>query len=84
MCNKAVFRNPFKIMLKYCHDSYKTQEMCDKVVDNFQPALTFVLDWFVKNKIIKNFILLRTQMIVYTFLMKNLVISHFVVMKWVF
>ena len=41
-------------MLKYCLDRYKTQEMCDKAVDNFLSALKFVPDWFVKSKMIKN------------------------------
>ena len=40
-------------MLEYCHDRYKTQEMCNKAVDNFLPALKFVPDWFVTSKIIK-------------------------------
>ena len=51
MCNKAVSENPF--MLKYCHDKYKTQEICDKVADDFLPALKFVPDWFVTSKMIK-------------------------------
>ena len=40
-------------MLKYCLDRYKTQEMCDKAVDEFLPALKFVPDWFVTNKILE-------------------------------
>ena len=44
-------RDPFK--LKYCHDRYKTQEMCNKAVDDFLPALKFVRDWFVTSKMIK-------------------------------
>ena len=35
-------------------DQYKNQEVCDKAVDDFLPALTFVPDWFVTSKIIKN------------------------------
>ena len=38
-------------MLKYCIDRYKTQEMCDKAVDDFLPTLKFVTDWFHTNKI---------------------------------
>ena len=48
MCNKIVSDDPFK--LKYCHDRYKTQEMYNKVVDDFLPALKFVRDGFVKSK----------------------------------
>ena len=41
MCDKAFSEDPF--MLKYCFDRCKTQEMCDKAVD----------DWFITNKMIK-------------------------------
>ena len=34
-------------------DQYKTQEMCDKIVDDLLPALKFVPDWFVTSKMIK-------------------------------
>ena len=30
-------------MLKYCLDRYKTQEMCDKSVDDSLPALKFLI-----------------------------------------
>ena len=45
MCDKIVSEDPFK--LKYCHDKYKTYEMCNKTVDDFLPISIFVLDWFV-------------------------------------
>ena len=51
MCDKIISENPF--MLKYCHDRYKTKETCDKVVDDFLPALRFVPDWFFTSKMIK-------------------------------
>ena len=57
--------------------------MCDEGVNDCLAALKFILDWFVTNKIIKNFILLCMQMLIYSFLMKILML-HFVVMKWVF
>ena len=41
-------------MLKYCHDRYKTQEMCDKAIDAYLPALKFISDWFVINKMLEN------------------------------
>ena len=56
-----VSENPFK--LKYYHDRYKTQEMCNKAVDDFLSALKFVLDCLVPSKIIKK---LLTQMIIYS------------------
>ena len=43
-------------MLKYCLDRYKTQEMCDKAVDEFLPALKFVPDWFITNKMLEKLI----------------------------
>ena len=42
--------------LKYCHDRYNIQEMCNKAVDDFLPASKFVLDWFVSSKMIKTFL----------------------------
>ena len=51
ICNKAVSNDPF--MIKYCLDRYKAQEMCDKAVDDFLPALKFVPNWFVISKMVK-------------------------------
>ena len=36
-------------MLKYCLDKYKTQELCDKVIQVFLSTLKFVPGWFVTN-----------------------------------
>ena len=49
--DKVVREDPF--ILKYCHNKYKAQEMCDRVVDPSLLALKFVPDWFVTNKMIK-------------------------------
>ena len=40
-------------MLKHYLDRYKTQEMCDSVVDACLPALKFLLDGFVSNKMLE-------------------------------
>ena len=32
-------------MLKHCLNRYKTQELCDKAVDNFLSILKFIPDW---------------------------------------
>ena len=40
-------------MSKYFLNRYNSQEMCDKAVDAYLPALKFVLDWLVANKMIK-------------------------------
>ena len=82
MHDKIVSDDPSK--LKYCHDRYKTQEMCNKAVQDFLPALKFVPDWFVTSKMIKNFLLLYIQMILYSILINILVMPYFIVIKWVF
>ena len=51
MCDKDVSEDPF--VLEYCHGRYKIQEMCNKAIDDFLPALKCVPDWFVTNKMIK-------------------------------
>ena len=71
-------------MVKCCLDGYKTQEMCDKAVDNFLPTLEFVPDWIVTSKMIIMLVMLYLQMMIYSFSMKILVMSHFQVMNWVF
>ena len=43
-------------MLRYCLDRYKTQEMCDKSVNSYLPALKFVLDWFVASKMVEKIV----------------------------
>ena len=42
MCIRAVDRNPSTI--KHVPDQHKTQEMCDKAVDDYTIALEFVPD----------------------------------------
>ena len=52
MCDKVIFKDSF--MLKYCLNRHKTHKMCDKAADAFLLTLTFVRDWFVTKKMIKN------------------------------
>ena len=78
MRDKVFSEDPF--MLKYCQDRYETHT---NGVDDFPPSLKCGADWFVTRKVNKSFILLYKQMIIYLLLMKILVISHFVAMKWV-
>ena len=40
---------------KHCLDKYKTQEMCDEVLDSYLPVLKSVSDWFVVNKMVEKF-----------------------------
>ena len=51
MCDRIIFNDPFSI--RYVTDQYKTQQMCDKAVDDCLAALKFVRDWFVASKMIK-------------------------------
>ena len=44
LCDKVVSEKPF--MLKYCHDKYKTQEMCDKAVDSLFLIGFLQVRWF--------------------------------------
>ena len=55
--------------------------MCNEAVGDCLAALKFVPDWFVTNEMIENFLLLYTQMKIYSILMKTLVISHLFVME---
>ena len=52
VCGKPVFNNHF--MLRYCSGRYKTHKICHKIIDDFLPALKFVLDLFVISEMIKN------------------------------
>ena len=65
------------------NDTKKTQEMCNKVVDYFLPPIKFVPDWFVtSNKMIKELLGASFGNDDKMFLMKILVMLHFLVMKF--
>ena len=51
MSDKIISGAPFPI--RYLPDQYKTQQMCDKALDDFLTALKFIPDWFVTNVMIK-------------------------------
>ena len=72
MCDKVVFEDP--IMLKYCPDRYKTQKMCDIVVNASLPALKVVPDCLV-TKIIVMMIFFSNDNIIS--LMKILIMGNF-------
>ena len=42
-------------MLKYCPNRYKSQTMCNEVVDDCLGALKFIPDWFVTSKVLEKF-----------------------------
>ena len=48
MCNNIMFEDPFSIT--YVPDHYKSQQMCDKAVDDCLVALKFLPDWFATSK----------------------------------
>ena len=79
MCNSNISEDPFSI--RYVPDQYKTQQMCDKAVEDCLAALKFIPNWFVTSKKIKNLLLICIQMNIYYTLMKILVMSYFFVMK---
>ena len=79
MCGRIIFDNSFS--LRYIPNQYKTKQICNKAVDDCLSALKFVPNWFVTNEMIENFLLLYTQMKIYSILMKTLVISHLFVME---
>ena len=45
-------------MVKYLFDRYKIQEMSDKAINSFLPALKLVPDLFFYKKLLKNFTML--------------------------
>ena len=58
--------------------------MCDKAVDDSLGALKLIPDWFVTSKTIKKLFTSLYVDKIYSILMKILVMSNFLVMKWVF
>ena len=82
MCGRTISDDSFQLI--YIPDQYKTQQMCDKAVDDFLPTLNFVPDWFVTSRMIKKLFLLSMQIKVYYTLMKILVMLYLIIMKWVF
>ena len=51
MCEKVASKDSFSI--RYVPDQCKTQQMCDKAVDNCMAALKLVPHWLVTSKMIK-------------------------------
>ena len=66
------------LSIRYVPDQYKTHQ---KFSDS---TLKFVPDWYVISKMIKYFLLIYTQMKVYSTLIKILLISYLIVMECVF
>ena len=57
--------------------------MRDEAVDDSLAALKIICDWFVTSKTINNFYTALYPVYSLLFLMKILVMLHFIVMKWV-
>ena len=58
--------------------------MRDEAVDDSPAALQLITNWFVTSKIIKKLYTALHADNGLVFLIKVLIMSHFVVMKWVF
>ena len=82
MSNRSLFEVYFSI--RHIPDQYKTQSLCDKAVDDYLAALKLVPDWFVTSKMIKELFTALYAEENMLFLMKILVMSCFLVIKWVF
>ena len=50
MCNRIVSEDPSLIV--YCPDKYKTQIICDEVVDDILWALKLISDFYPESKMI--------------------------------
>ena len=82
MCDRVVPEDPFSIV--YCPDKYKTQRMCEEAVDDSLAAWKIIPNIFITSKMIKKLFTAMSQKIIYSNLMKILVMSYFLVMKWLF
>ena len=79
MFDRVVSEDPF-LILNY-PDKYMTQKMHDKAVDVSLTTLKLIPDWAVASKMIKK---LFTDLYANDNLMRILVMSYFLIMKWVF
>ena len=75
MCDKAVDNYPHA--LEFVRECYKAQEICQLHQNLFLIGLLQV-------KLFRYFLLLFTQMKIYSIVMKILLMSHLLLMKWVF
>lgn len=57
--------------------------MCDKAIDFYMIALKFIADWFVKNKMLENLMILDFLIAIHFFMMWILILSHSLLMIWV-
>ena len=74
MCDNAI--------LVYCLNGHKSQRMRNGDVDDCLATLKFIPDWFVTSKMLETFhnaLLANEEML---FLMKILIKSHFLPIKW--
>ena len=69
-------------MLINCPNTYKTRNMCNEAVDDCLEALKCIPEWFVTSQTLGNFhdALLANDDIL--FLMKILIRSQFLLIKW--
>ena len=72
------------ILVVYCPDNCRTQILCNEATDDSLAAFKLMTDWFVTRKMIKKLYSALYADDGLLFLTKILMMSHFVVMKWVF
>ena len=82
MYERAISEDPF--MLVYCPNKHKTQKLWDEAIEDCLAAFKLLPEWlFTSEMIKKDFLLLYTQMIIYSILIQILVVSYFLVIKWI-
>ena len=69
----------FLKLLVYRPDQYKTQKMCDYAVDDSLVDLNVFPIGLLQVRLLNNFLILCMHMIIYSTLMKFLMISYFLV-----
>ena len=71
-------------LIVHCPDKYITQKLSDEAVDDFLAAFKLIPDWLVTSKAIKKLYTTLYSDDGYSFLMKILLMSDTVVIKWIF
>ena len=82
ICYSLVSENNFLIV--YCPDKYKTYRMCDEAVDDCLAAFKFIPDWLITSKMLEKFDNAHALMMIYSFIMKTLIMSHLLLIKDIF
>ena len=82
MCERVIYENLF--MPICCPNRHRFQKLCNEVADDCPGAFEFIPDWFVTSKMLEKIMMLYSLMMIYSFWMKTLIKSHFVLIKCAF